>query len=354
MQKAEHYKKQVKSSKLPRAARSESRCLVISIVVPSIRSSTVADTIAAVLEQSDPDWELIIADQSRTEALVSLLAQYADPRIRRVACPGRGAALARNFGVLHASRDLIAFTDDDCRPRRDWVAVMREIFQDPEVWMATGSLVAPPISLRGLYAGADYVPPERRARPSEQGERIYSVTANAVYRKTAFERAGPFDVCFSPGTELFGGEEDDHGCRMELFDPVLVQTPRLEVEHTHGVRFGFKAVWDLRRKYAISTGALAAKQTLLRGDGKRLAWQETKTALAGLPRRSPLTTCRSVSRAWFVWQGYYRVLRNYTVDQELRLLVPRGTSLQQVYQDIPALVDYRLPSGSSSSGPKVI
>ena len=322
---------------------------MISIIIPSIRSDTVADTISAVIEQTDSDWELIISDQSKTDALNPILHHIADPRIRRVECPGRGASLARNFGVLHARGELIAFTDDDCRPRQNWLATIRDVFEDPEIWMATGSLVAPPVKLEGLYTGADYIPAERRARPSEGGGRIYSVTANAVYRRIAFEKAGPFDVCLSPGTEFFGGEEDDHGRRLEMFDPVLLQTPRLEVEHTHGIRFGFKAVWDLRRKYAISTGALAGKQTLLHGDGKRLVWYEVRLALAGLFRRSPLNTVRSVSRAYFVWKGYQQVLRNYEVNRDLFLLVPKGASLEALYEAIPALLDYRLPLGQSLS-----
>lgn len=316
---------------------------MISIVVPSVRSNNIADTINAIIAQTDPDWELIISDQSKTDHLVSILEDFADPRIRRVECPGRGASMARNFGIIHACSDLIAFTDDDCCPRPNWVATIRRIFEDPEIWMATGSLVAPPVKLEGLYTGADYIPAERQARPSAGGERIYSVTANAIYRRHAFERAGPFDICLSPGTEFFGGEEDDHGQRMEMFDPVLLQTPRLEVEHTHGIRSGFKAVWDLRRKYAISTGALAGKQTLIGGDGKRVVWHEIHLALGGLFRRSPLNSIRGISRACFVWKGYHQVMKRYKVHPDRRLLVPQGASLEQLYSAIPSLLDYRLP-----------
>ena len=63
---------------------------MISIVIPSVRSSAIADAIAAVQEQTDRDWERIISDQSGTDALLSLLEQIGDGRIRRLACPGRG------------------------------------------------------------------------------------------------------------------------------------------------------------------------------------------------------------------------------------------------------------------------
>ena len=319
---------------------------MISVVIPSVRSSTIADAIAAVQRQTDREWELIISDQSGTDALLPLLEQFGDGRIRRLACPGRGASLARNFGVVAAKYELIAFTDDDCRPREDWIATIRRLFaEDPDLWMATGSLVAPPGGVVGkLQAGAGYVPELRRARPSAGQARIYSVTANAAYRRAVFEKAGPFDVCLSPGTEFFGGEEDDHGRRMELFDPVLLQTPLLEVEHTHGVRSGLKAVWDLSRKYAYSEGAVAGKQTLLSEDGDLLVREQISRAYRGSFGRSPVAALRSFIRAYFIRRGYARVLEHYRVDQELRLLVPLGTSLPQLYAAVPTLLDYCLPA----------
>ena len=317
---------------------------MISIIVPSVRTRTVADTIAAILAQTDTDWELIISDQSGTDSILSILNDFSDSRIRRIPCPGRGASQARNFGILHARGDILAFTDDDCRPRPDWVSTIRHLFdEDPELWMATGSLVAAQGSIRGLTCGTGYVPQERRAKPSEGGGRVYSVTANAAYRRLAFERAGPFDICLSPGTEFFGGEEDDHGRRMELFNPVLLQTPHLEVEHTHGMRVGLQAVWELSRKYAVSVGAVAGKVTLLSGEGKMLVWAETRLATTGVFRRSPVSTARSMFRAYFVWKGYHRVLKYYSVDKNLRLLIPNGMTVETLYEPIHTLLDYHLP-----------
>lgn len=322
---------------------------MISIIIPSVRSNTVVDTITAIIAQSDTDWELIISDQSGNDGLLPVLEGFADPRIRRLKCPGRGAALARDFGLVHASGSIIAFTDDDCRPRKDWIATIRRLFdEDPDLWMATGSLTSPTGEMKGVFFGV-YISPERRARPSEGGGHIYSVTANAAYRRIAFEKAGPFDICFSPGTQLNGGEEDDHGQRMELFDPVFRQTPLLEVEHTHGMRLGVKAVWGLKRKYSISVGALAAKRTLLHGDGAQFVRQEVRLAVANVFRQSPMGTLRSAFRAYFIRQGYYYVLKNYQVDKALRLLVPRGADIHQLYAPVADLLNYCLPAEAKTA-----
>lgn len=325
---------------------------LISVIVPSVRHATVGATVAAIQAQTDANWELIVSDQSGSpdgDALDALLTRTGDPRIRRIRCPGRGAALARNVGILHARGDLLAFTDDDCRPTPDWLATIRTLFQgDPDLWMATGSIVPPPgLPRRGAYVCPGYVPEERRARPSEGGPRIHSVTANAAYRRAAFLLAGPFDVCLSPGTEFCGGEEDDHGQRMELFDPVLLATPRLVVEHTYGVRRGARAAWGIKRNYAVSVGGVAGKRTLLRETSGRAALMtEFRAALSTLLRRPP-AAIRSLPRAYYIWSGYRRLLAGYTVDPEKRLLIPRGAALDTLYAPIQPLLDYHLPAGAA-------
>lgn len=319
----------------------------ISVIVPSVRAHTIGATIEAIQAQTDPDWELIISDQSGGDSMGRLLARIADPRIRHVRCPGRGASLARNVGILHARGALFAFTDDDCRPRTDWLATIRVLFDtDPDLWMATGSIV-PPADLpkRGFSICPGYIPEERRGRPSERGPRIFSVTANAAYRREAFERAGPFDVCLSPGTELCGGEEDDHGQRMEMFDPVLLSTPRLVVEHTHGVRRGLRAVWASKRGYAISDGGIAGKRALLRdGTGREMVATEVRRALWTLSRPYRSEWLRSLPHAFYMLRGYRRLLAGYAVDPEKRLLIPRGASLDDLYAAVRPLLDYQLPA----------
>lgn len=317
---------------------------MISIVIPSVRSNTINDTIAAIVAQTDRDWELIVSDQSGNDSLIAHIEKWGDSRIQRVCCPGRGASMARNFGILHTQSDLIAFTDDDCCPRPNWIATIRSLFaEEPDLWMATGSIVPPPVMPPPPCVCPGHVPEERRARPSEGKAIIYSVTANAIYRREAFEKAGPFDICLSPGTEFYGGEEADHGTRMDLFDPVLLQTPRLEVEHTHGVRVGAKAAWNIKRNYAVSIGGVAGKQEQLKGmrtGGLKVAWQN---ALADAGRRSPQEAIRAIVRATYIYQGYRRLMEGYTVDRRLQLLVPHGKNLQDLYKPIAPLLNYQLP-----------
>lgn len=319
---------------------------LISVIVPSVRSSTIAATIDAIREQTDTDWELVVSDQSGNDSLVPILESVNDPRIRRVVCPGRGASLARNVGIMHSVGNLLAFTDDDCRPRKDWLATIRKLFAaDPDMWMATGSIIPPPnMPKKGIHVCPSYIPDERRHRASDPGYRLYSVTANAAYRREAFTKAGPFDICLSPGTEFGGGEEDDHGSRMELFDPVFLSTPRMEVEHTYGIRSGAKAAWNIKRNYAISVGAIAGKRSLLGDpDGMAMVTNEIDMLRLGITRPWTGAVLRSLPRIIYIRRGYNRMCEAYDADREKRLLMPKGSTLQEVYGAVLPLLDYTLP-----------
>jgi cellulose synthase/poly-beta-1,6-N-acetylglucosamine synthase-like glycosyltransferase len=98
---------------------------------------------------------------------------------------GQGPAAARNVGWRVARGEIIAFTDDDCIPARDWlragVAALGE-----EVAGAAGRVVVP---LTGTPT--DY---ERDAAQLAQAE---FVTANCFYRRAALAAAGGFDERFT-------------------------------------------------------------------------------------------------------------------------------------------------------------
>ena len=87
----------------------------ISVVVPTHdRRQVLPRTIASVLAQDEPGFELIIVDDGSTDDTQSYLATLADPRIRVVASARNlGAAAARNLGLDAARADIVALLDDD-------------------------------------------------------------------------------------------------------------------------------------------------------------------------------------------------------------------------------------------------
>jgi GT2 family glycosyltransferase len=172
--------------------------LAVSVVVPTCgRAELLRRCVVALEAQSLPaaSYEIIVVDDTLTR---------------------RGPAATRNIGWRRASAPIVAFTDDDTVPDRDWLAHALAAFE-PGVDAVTGRMIMP------LPATpTDY---ER----NEQGlERAEFVTANCLVRKEVLERLGGFDESFRlPWRE----DSDLHfrlleaGCRIVRASDAIVVHP---------------------------------------------------------------------------------------------------------------------------------
>ena len=84
-----------------------------SIVIPCRnRHRLLARAIASVRRQSLGDYELIIVDDG-SDPPIEVVLDADMPRLRVIRSDQRGAAAARNLGILASSGDFIAFLDSD-------------------------------------------------------------------------------------------------------------------------------------------------------------------------------------------------------------------------------------------------
>ena len=87
----------------------------VSVVIPAFnRAGTVGRAIASVLRQTWKDFELIVVDDGSSDDTAGVALGIGDPRIRVEGHEAnRGAAAARNTGILAARGDYVAFLDSD-------------------------------------------------------------------------------------------------------------------------------------------------------------------------------------------------------------------------------------------------
>jgi glycosyltransferase involved in cell wall biosynthesis len=112
---------------------------------------------------------------------------YSGLNLRYLPLPEKkGPAAARNYGWLNAKGQIIAFTDDDCVPKKQW---LNEIYKnlDPNQPQALTGKVLVPIS----QPPTDY---EQNTAGLETAEFI---TANCACTKAALIKTGGFDEQFS-------------------------------------------------------------------------------------------------------------------------------------------------------------
>jgi glycosyltransferase involved in cell wall biosynthesis len=168
---------------------------LVSVVVPTYqRPAYLRRCLTALLAQdmNPADYEIIVADNAacaETKRLVEMAAARGNgmtPAVRYLAAHARpGPAAARNRGIEAARAAVIAFTDDDCVPRPDWLR--RGLARLAEGYLAVAGQVDVPLP----NEPTDY---ERNAAGIAG---IQFLTANCFYRREALAAVGGFDERFA-------------------------------------------------------------------------------------------------------------------------------------------------------------
>ncbi|HET7489523.1 MAG TPA: glycosyltransferase family 2 protein [Acidimicrobiales bacterium] len=104
----------------------------ISVVVPSYRRpDDLARCLAALRRQDLPPSEIVVVhrpDDGDTRAVVE-----AFPGIKRVEVDVPGQVAALHAGAAASTGDIVAFTDDDAVPHRDWCRRLADAFRSADI-----------------------------------------------------------------------------------------------------------------------------------------------------------------------------------------------------------------------------
>src|SRR5205807_3675458 len=84
--------------------------------------------------------EVIVVDDGSTDTTAQVARAYEVKLVRHA--DNQGLAAARNTGVRASGAPIVAFTDDDCVPARDWLELLLRPYERPEV-LAVGGTLSP-------------------------------------------------------------------------------------------------------------------------------------------------------------------------------------------------------------------
>ncbi len=121
-----------------------------SIVIPALNEARWIDkSLAAVLNQSYRDFEVIVVNNNSTDNTVEIVEDFVkkDARIRLVHCTTPGILHARNYGLHEAKGETIVQLDADNIPPREWLARAAKHFENKKF-----------IALAGFYDYYDSYP----------------------------------------------------------------------------------------------------------------------------------------------------------------------------------------------------
>lgn len=155
----------------------------ISVVIPSRNEAGSLSTCLDALEGQDfprDRYELIVVDGHSTDGCDAAARARG---VRLLSDHGDGPSAARNLGIRAARAPIVAFTDADCIPERDWLTRIAEVFaEDPLLDGVGGGLRVTRLSLLGRMEDSD-------AQAAYRG----FITSNVAYRREVLLALGGFD-----------------------------------------------------------------------------------------------------------------------------------------------------------------
>lgn len=112
---------------------------LVSVIVPMFNSSsTIKKCIDSFLEQTYPDFELIIVDNGSTDDSYAVCEPYQakDSRIRLLKADRKGVSYARNFGLERSCGEYIVFHDSDDYVDRSFLQKMLDAIKKNDCKLA--------------------------------------------------------------------------------------------------------------------------------------------------------------------------------------------------------------------------
>ena len=169
-----------------------------SVIIPMFNAiGSLAPTVASVLEQSDPDFELIIVDDGSADnsLAVALAMATMDDRIRVVSKSNAGPAKARNLGIELARGTLLAFLDADDIWHEDKLACHRAFHNaEPDAGVSYARIAFLEAGREaGTTARTESTVPSGPLTVTQLiGENPVCTTSNIVVTRTCIDAVGGF------------------------------------------------------------------------------------------------------------------------------------------------------------------
>jgi GT2 family glycosyltransferase len=250
---------------------------VTVVICTRDRADQLRGALTSVLAIDYPAFDVVVVDNAgSTDATRDLVVdEFADPRVRIIREPIPGLSRARNTGLLAATGEIVAYTDDDVVVDSHWLrALVAGFSRGEDVACVTG--LVPSGELRTpvqryfddrVSWSANLVVREFRLAeppadlptfPFSVGE--YGTGANFALRRSVLLALGGFDTAFGVGTRTGGGEDLDIFTRVLFAGSALVVEPSALVWHRHRADLG--ALRSQAVGYGTGLGAWLTKVAL--------------------------------------------------------------------------------------------
>jgi glycosyltransferase involved in cell wall biosynthesis len=217
---------------------------VTVVVCTRDRPEALARCIESLKQLDYPSLEIMIVDNSTDPKLTREVVDRAGVTYTRV--PGKGLSRARNAALHLVATRWVAFTDDDCRPERNWLKELVRPLQDTNCACVTGLVL--PAALENaaeitfeVYGGLGRGYQEKawdgwtihksRLRPAQTWR--FGAGANMLIDAPRVLELGGFDLDLGAGSAAPCSEDTDVWYQLLRRWHSIHYTPRAIVNHYH-------------------------------------------------------------------------------------------------------------------------
>ncbi|MBE9222027.1 glycosyltransferase [Cyanobacterium stanieri LEGE 03274] len=147
--------------------------------------------------------EFILVDNNSSDLTFKLIQEKIQPLENITIKPIQEQEIqssyaARNRGIKEAQGEIIAFTDVDCRPQKDWLEKLVQPFSDPNTMIVAGEIKAVQgDNILEKYADKREILSQKYTLANEFSP--YGQTANLALRKEALKVVGLFRPYLTTG-----------------------------------------------------------------------------------------------------------------------------------------------------------
>lgn len=156
--------------------------------------------------------QIVIVDQSRDDTTRSVVERRCSQHwpILYLRQERRGLAASQNLAIAHASFPIVAVTDDDCIPNREWLATIEKAFASTDSLAGVTGRVLP-LSADGdkLFPVSSRTSTVRREFSQKTMPWIVGSGNNFAVKREWFARIGGCDERLGPGSPGQGGVDMD-------------------------------------------------------------------------------------------------------------------------------------------------
>jgi GT2 family glycosyltransferase len=228
----------------------------ISVVVPTVGRPRNLERCLAALARSQMDrelFEVVVVDDSADPETAGV-ARSAEVGARVVRAARTGPSGARNAGAAAAEGEFVAFTDDDCEPRAEWLPALERALRE-NLGAAVGGVTVNGIPGSAPAAASQAVVDAVHAQFNRDPDAPrFFASSNIAFPAEEFRSFGGFD-------ERFRYAEDRELCERWLrTGHRFVSAPDAVVDHMR--TFTLREFW--RQHYGYGRGAAAYARA--RGD----------------------------------------------------------------------------------------